>query len=328
MVIELSSFSRQYRLLRRLTGLIQRIIMTTSADSKRKINGKNAEGGVKKIKSTQSSLFDHFKASKKEDDAPNRDLPVSSQSTPVTLAKPSSIVLSEEDRELLDLELKYLHSSWLEHLMPELTKPYFCHLKKFIAQEQSQGRHICPPEPLVYSWSQLCPLNSTRIVIIGQDPYHNDRQAMGLCFSVPSGVAVPPSLINIYKELASDISGFVIPRHGDLSGWARQGVLLLNTSLTVRAHEPTSHSGKGWEQFTDAVIQLVNRKRENVVFILWGSHAQKKANMIDKNRHLVLTGVHPSPLSAARGFFGCKHFSRTNEYLIKHGLPTIDWNLL
>lgn len=239
----------------------------------------------------------------------------------------AKLVLSAEQERLLALELAEIPPSWLRHISDELTKPYFIRLREFLAEERHRGCKIFPPDPQVYSWAKLCPFEAVRVVIIGQDPYHNDGQAMGLCFSVPRGVVPPPSLLNIYKELSQDVPGFVPPRHGDLSHWAQQGVLLLNTSLTVRAHEPASHSGKGWEQFTDAVIKCINRDRKNVVFILWGNHAQKKAAMISTGRHHVLRGVHPSPLSAARGFFGCKHFSKANQYLIGKGLAPIDWQL-
>lgn len=335
------------------------IIRMTVGSEKRNISTKNNQdtGAIKRNKSVQSSLLAHFTP---KDKSLTWSSSTNSTASDVALVEASNFIedskvvldqsqspslkqpkldleqtrdklvsrLTDDDRALLRTELEFLNFSWLRHLFPELTKPYFRQLKKFLQQETNCGYQIFPPESQIYYWSQLCLLESTRVVIIGQDPYHNDRQAMGLCFSVPKDVSTPPSLLNIYKELASDIPGFVAPQHGDLSGWARQGILLLNTSLTVRAHEPASHAGKGWEQLTDAVIQLVNRKRNNVVFILWGAHAQRKASTVDKKRHLILSGVHPSPLSAARGFFGCKHFSRTNEYLIKNNLAPIDWNAL
>ncbi|PJF19399.1 Uracil-DNA glycosylase [Paramicrosporidium saccamoebae] len=235
-----------------------------------------------------------------------------------------SINLTPEEQEFLALEIEQLPAEWIKILHQELTKPYFRRLKEFLLEEQR--RHtVFPPSPLIYSWTQ-CAFSTLKVVIIGQDPYHNFKQAMGLCFSVPRGTAIPPSLLNIYKELAKDVS-FVPPAHGDLTSWSQRGVLLLNTALTVRAHEPASHSGRGWEQFTDAVIRAISKERMNVVFILWGNHAQKKASMIDRKRHLVLTGVHPSPLSASRGFFGCQHFSKANEYLQSHGRKPIDWQL-
>lgn len=237
------------------------------------------------------------------------------------------VTFSEEELRLFQLELVQLGDAWLPRVEGELKKAYFRRLKEFLAEEHRRGATIYPPADRIYSWARLCPFPSTRVVLLGQDPYHNEGQAMGLCFSVPRGVALPPSLMNIYKELSSDIDGFRPPRHGDLSTWAQQGVLLLNTSLTVRAHEPASHAGKGWEIFTDSVIQAVNAHRTHIVFLLWGNHAQRKAAMIDRKKHLVLMAVHPSPLSAARGFFGCKHFSKTNEYLVQHGQSPINWNL-
>lgn len=250
-----------------------------------------------------------------------------SATTDTCSSSPVVAAFTSEEEALFSLEIAQIPAGWLRHLRAELSKPYFVRLKRFLDEERQRGCKIFPPEDKIYSWARLCPFDRLKVVIIGQDPYHNDGQAMGLCFSVPRQVAIPPSLINIYKELADDIPGFVPPQHGDLSHWAEQGILLLNTSLTVRAHEPASHSGKGWEQFTDAVIRAVNAHRHNVVFILWGNHAQKKASMIDRKRHLVLAGVHPSPLSAARGFFGCKHFGKTNEYLRSKGLEPIDWQL-
>lgn len=231
------------------------------------------------------------------------------------------------DQEMCKLELEFIHESWLSLLKCEFTKPYFKNLKNFLKSEIQKGVKIFPPSDRIYYWSQLCQFQSTKVVIIGQDPYHDDGQAMGLCFSVPKSLKIPPSLVNIFKEMTNDLPEFKIPGHGDLTEWAHQGVLLLNTSLTVRAHEAASHSGKGWEQFTDSVIRIINDQRNNIVFILWGNHAQKKASMIDKSRHLILMGVHPSPLSASRGFFGCKHFSKTNAYLRDHDIEPINWQI-
>lgn len=247
------------------------------------------------------------------------------KSTSIT-SSPVQISFTPEEEDFLALELSQLSSDWLVYLGPELSKPYFRRLKEFLNEERCKTK-VFPPEDLMYSWARLCPFKGVKVVLIGQDPYHNDKQAMGLCFSVPKGVPIPPSLLNIYRELTQDVTGFKAPNHGDLSYWAEQGVLLLNTSLSVRAHEPASHAGRGWELFTDAVIRSVNGHRKNIVFILWGNHAQKKASMVDRKKHLVLTGVHPSPLSASRGFFGCKHFSKTNEYLQNHGIQSIDWQL-
>ncbi|CAG8543217.1 10338_t:CDS:2 [Acaulospora morrowiae] len=208
-----------------------------------------------------------------------------------------------EANELLKLEFETLNSEWLRALADEIQKPYFIGLKKFLQEEKSNNKRIFPPENEIYSWSRFTPPSSVKIVILGQDPYHGVGQAHGLCFSVPKGVQPPPSLVNIYKALQKDIPSFQIPNHGYLANWAKSGVLLLNTSLTVRAHEAASHSGRGWEKFTDAVIQHLNEKKTGIVFMLWGSHAIKKGKVINKNKHLVLDAVHPSPLSAHRGFF-------------------------
>jgi len=217
--------------------------------------------------------------------------------------------------------------SWKKALEPEFSKEYFGKLKNFVAAERKQ-KTIYPPEKDVFSWTNYFDINDTKVVIIGQDPYHGPKQAHGLCFSVQLGITPPPSLKNMYKELASDIEEFKIPSHGYLAGWASQGVLLLNACLTVVAHNANSHQGKGWEKLTDATIKWIDRSLDGVVFILWGKYAEKKGSFINKSRHLVLTGKHPSPLSAHRGFFGCKHFSKTNEYLQKQKKKPIDWNYL
>jgi uracil-DNA glycosylase len=269
------------------------------------------------INSTSQSETPDFTLSEALNSTPPTNLTL--DSTPS-----SSVNCTLEENEFLALEIEQLPAEWMKVLHQELTKPYFRRLKEFLAEEQR--RHtVFPPPSLIYSWTQ-CAFSTLKVVIIGQDPYHNFKQAMGLCFSVPRGTTVPPSLLNIYKELTKDVP-FVAPAHGDLTSWSQKGVLLLNTALTVRAHEPASHSGRGWEQFTDAVIRAVSKERTNIVFILWGNHAQKKASMIDRKRHLVLMGVHPSPLSASRGFFGCRHFSKANEYLSSHGRTPIDWQL-
>lgn len=215
--------------------------------------------------------------------------------------------------------------SWKKALEPEFSKDYFKKLMQFVESERN-SRTIYPQESDVYSWTKHCLINEVKVVIIGQDPYHQPRQAHGLCFSVPAGVASPPSLVNIYKELQNDIEGFSIPKHGNLTGWAKQGVLLLNACLTVQASQANSHKDKGWEKFTDAVIKWINLHRANVVFLLWGSYAQKKGACIDKKRHCVLKSVHPSPLSAYRGFLGCKHFSKANEYLENTKQTPINWS--
>lgn len=217
-----------------------------------------------------------------------------------------------------------IDSSWKNLLESEFDKPYFKDLTEFVKNEYQQTT-IYPPPKLIFNAFDTTPVDKVKVVILGQDPYHGPNQANGLCFSVNKDVRVPPSLQNIYKELTTDISEFKAPKHGDLSHWAQQGVLLLNATLTVRAHQAGSHQGKGWEEFTDAAIHNLAETKQNLVFILWGSYAQKKGSFIDTNKHLVLRSPHPSPLSAHRGFFGCKHFSQTNEYLWMRGLDPIEW---
>ena len=216
-----------------------------------------------------------------------------------------------------------IEDSWKRHLETEFDKPYFEALTSFVREEYGKGR-CYPPGKLIFNAFNLCPFDQVKVVLIGQDPYHEPGQAMGLCFSVNQGVLFPPSLQNIFKEIADDI-GTPIPASGDLTRWAKQGVMLLNATLTVREHQAGSHQGKGWETFTDAVIQTLAREREHLVFILWGSYAQKKGAFIDRNRHLVLQSAHPSPLSAYRGFFGNKHFSKANAYLQANGIEPILW---
>ena len=218
-----------------------------------------------------------------------------------------------------------IEPSWREALQNEFDQPYFAALVQQLHAEKAAGRTIFPPGGLIFRAFDLCPLERTKVVILGQDPYHGYGQAMGLSFSVPPGVPAPPSLKNIFKEIETDL-GVQMSGSPDLTPWARQGVLLLNAVLTVRAGEPTSHSGLGWQTFTDAVIRTVSERREGVVFLLWGSYARSKAPLIDGARHLVLEAAHPSPL--ARGaFFGCRHFSRCNDYLAAHGQTPIDWKL-
>ncbi|KAL7644057.1 UNVERIFIED_CONTAM: hypothetical protein RMT77_004869 [Armadillidium vulgare] len=223
-----------------------------------------------------------------------------------------------------------LHESmglgWFEALRSEFSKPYFINLNSYVLSERSRYT-IYPPPTQVFSWSNYCDIKNVKVVILGQDPYHGIGQAHGLCFSVQKGIPPPPSLINMYKELEKDIPGFKHPGHGYLVGWAKQGVLLLNACLTVRANNANSHKDQGWEKFTDAVIKAVSSQNSNVVFLLWGSYAQKKAAVVDKKHHL-LNAPHPSPLSAHRGFFGCKHFSKCNELLLKSGKDPIDWTHL
>ncbi|XP_074494119.1 uracil-DNA glycosylase isoform X2 [Sebastes fasciatus] len=217
--------------------------------------------------------------------------------------------------------------SWREGLSGEFGKPYFKQLMSFVSEERK--RHtVYPPVEQVFTWTQTCDIRDVKVVILGQDPYHGPNQAHGLCFSVKRPVRPPPSLENMYKELLSDIEGFQHPGHGDLTGWSTQGVLLLNAVLTVRAHQANSHKDKGWETFTDAVVQWLSNNLEGLVFMLWGSYAQKKGAAINRNRHHVLQAVHPSPLSAHRGFFGCKHFSKANELLQKSGKSPVDWKAL
>ncbi|MGL5565722.1 MAG: uracil-DNA glycosylase, partial [Plesiomonas sp.] len=204
-------------------------------------------------------------------------------------------------------------------------QPYFLDTMAYVAAERAAGKEIYPPEHDVFNAFRYTPFEQVKVVILGQDPYHGPNQAHGLCFSVLPGVPVPPSLVNMYKELAQDIAGFQIPQHGYLKSWADQGVLLLNTVLTVERGQAHSHAKLGWETFTDRVIAAVNEHRQGVVFLLWGAHAQKKGRIIDRQRHHVLTAPHPSPLSAHRGFLGCRHFSQTNQLLAQQNLPAIDW---
>ena len=231
--------------------------------------------------------------------------------------------------EELDIHLIYqtmnvqIEESWKAHLKPEFDKDYFRTLTDFVKSEYSQYQ-IFPPGKLIFNAFNLCPFDKVKVVIIGQDPYHGPGQAHGLCFSVNDGVPFPPSLVNIFKEIKADI-GSDAPATGNLTRWAEQGVLLLNATLTVRAHQAGSHQNRGWETFTDAAIRALAEEKENLVFILWGSYAQKKGAFIDRNKHLVLTSAHPSPLSAYNGFFGNKHFSRTNDYLKTHGKTEIAW---
>ena len=218
-----------------------------------------------------------------------------------------------------------IEASWREALAAEFDKLYFGILTDRIRSEYQSGRAIYPPAGQIFRALDLCPLDRVRVVILGQDPYHGAGQAEGLAFSVPPGIAVPPSLVNIKREIADDLGRPSIITGGELLPWVEQGVLLLNTTLTVRAGEAASHQGLGWETFTDAVIQLVSQRCAHVVFLLWGSPARRKAAMIDATRHCILEAPHPSPLSAHRGFFGCRHFSRANAYLQQQGLAPIQW---
>ena len=214
--------------------------------------------------------------------------------------------------------------TWTDVIGKEKEKPYFKHILQQVHQERLAGKTIYPPQDEVFNAFKYTAFDEVKVVILGQDPYHGPGQAHGLCFSVNDGVAFPPSLQNIFKEIHDDL-GSPIPTTGNLTRWAVQGVLMLNATLTVRAHQAGSHQRHGWEEFTDAAIRALAEKREHLVFILWGSYAQKKGAFIDRNKHLVLTSVHPSPLSAYNGFFGNRHFSRCNEYLIQHGKTPINW---
>ena len=218
-----------------------------------------------------------------------------------------------------------IEESWKLILNDEFEAPYFKELTDFL-REEKKVHTIYPPGPLIFSAFNHTPFNRVKVVILGQDPYHGPGQAHGLCFSVPEGIPHPPSLVNIFKEIHSDL-GIPVPASGNLTKWTSQGVLLVNAILTVRANTPTSHQNKGWETFTDAVIRNLSEKRKNLVFLLWGNYAQAKESLIDGSRHYILKAAHPSPLSAGRGFFGCRHFSRTNGILEELGLNAIDWSL-
>ena len=220
-----------------------------------------------------------------------------------------------------------IHPSWKEVLKDEFTKPYFQQLITFLRAEKATGKKMYPPGPLIFNAFNQTPFNNVSVVIIGQDPYHGAGQAHGLSFSVCAGVKPPPSLVNIFKEIKTDIGIDMPTQYGNLLKWAQQGVLLLNASLTVRDGDPASHAKFGWSDFTDEVIRQISDKKENVVFLLWGKFAQDKQSLIDETKHFVLKAAHPSPFSADKGFFGCKHFSKTNQLLMQHQLPPIDWKL-
>lgn len=219
-----------------------------------------------------------------------------------------------------------IHPSWANVLSAEFQKPYFRALLQFIKNEKAAGKQIYPPGSLIFNAFDSTPFEAVKVVILGQDPYHNPGQAMGLSFSVPKGVAIPPSLRNMYLELETSL-GILAPKHGDLSSWAAQGVFLLNAMLTVEEQQAGSHQKKGWQNFTDAAIQALGQEREGLVFMLWGAFAQKKKALIDSSKHLILASAHPSPLSAHRGFLGNQHFLLANEYLIKNGREAINWAL-
>ncbi len=218
-----------------------------------------------------------------------------------------------------------IEDSWKKVLAGEFQKEYFRELKSFLVEERKQHR-VYPPGSKIFAAFDYTPFTKVKVVLLGQDPYHGQGQAHGLCFSVPMGVPKPPSLVNIFKELHDDL-GLAIPPHGNLEAWARQGVLLLNATLTVRANQAGSHQHKGWEQFTDAAIRALAEQRENLVFMLWGNYAQAKAELVDGNKHCILKAPHPSPFSANQGFFGCRHFSRANDFLIRAGKEPVDWQI-
>ena len=235
--------------------------------------------------------------------------------------------MSFTEQQYASLNKVQLDESWKYNLAEFLLSPKMDALRDFFLQEKQQNKVIYPPSSLIFNALNTTPLNQVKVVIIGQDPYHGPNQAHGLSFSVQRGVALPPSLRNIFHELHTDL-GVPIPKHGDLTHWAEQGVLLLNSVLTVEAGQPTSHQKQGWEDFTDHVIDVLNQQREHIVFILWGAYAQRKGQRIDPNKHLILKAAHPSPLAANRGgFFGCKVFSKSNNYLKQNGIEPIDWQL-
>tara|TARA_R110002110_G_scaffold406421_1_gene626353 strand:- start:164065 stop:164793 length:729 start_codon:yes stop_codon:yes gene_type:complete len=219
-----------------------------------------------------------------------------------------------------------LEPSWLAQLADEFEQPYMQSLREFLRTEKQAGKQIFPRGSQLFNAFEQTPLERVKVVILGQDPYHGEGQAHGLCFSVQPDVAVPPSLLNIYKEIQQEL-GLPIPQHGHLTAWAKQGVLLLNSVLSVESGQAASHRGKGWETFTDRVIEVINRECDGVVFMLWGAYAQRKGAMIDRQRHCILEAPHPSPLSAHRGFFGCGHFVAANDYLVRHGQQPIDWRV-
>lgn len=226
---------------------------------------------------------------------------------------------------ILRMDVK-MEESWKQELKSEFTKPYFLEIVNHLRMERAAGKTIYPPGSLIFNAFNTTPFGAVKVVLLGQDPYHGPNQAHGLSFSVPDGIKPPPSLINIFKELHEDI-GVPIPTSGNLTHWASQGVLLLNASLTVRRNEPMSHSRIGWHTFTDTVIEKISAHKKAVVFLLWGKFAQEKQGLIDETKHLVLKAAHPSPYSAHAGFFGCRHFSKTNEYLVSNGKDPVDWSL-
>ncbi|KAI8388182.1 uracil-DNA glycosylase-like protein [Radiomyces spectabilis] len=306
--------------------------MTSTPDNKRKNSeDDSAKSNKKQTATRQASLLSMFKPVATAEKPSSVSSEKTENTDTLTVARnPEDLFrkLDPELRSLLDLEINTLQYEWLKALKPELTKPYFLQLKRFLKKENEAKVTIYPAANQIYSWSNFTPPNKVKVVILGQDPYHNVNQAHGLSFSVLKGVNTPPSLVNIYEALRRDYPDFKKPNHGYLAKWAEQGVMMLNASLTVEAHKAGSHSKKGWEPFTDAVIKYLNEHKAHIVFLLWGAHAQKKGAGINKAKHLVLRSVHPSPLSAHRGFLDCHHFKQANDYLIKNGQQPIDWNCL
>lgn len=227
---------------------------------------------------------------------------------------------------MLNLDIR-LENTWKQQLTEEFDKPYFSALMQFLAQEKENGKTIFPKENNIFNAYNSTPFNKVKVVIIGQDPYHGTNQAHGLSFSVQYGIKPPPSLVNIYKEIKNNYPDFEIPNHGNLETWAKQGVLLLNSILTVEANKAASHQKRGWEHFTDASISKISKNREGIIFLLWGNFAQQKANLIDEQRHFILKAAHPSPFSAYNGFFGCQHFEKANQLLKQQGKEAINWQL-
>ncbi|GFU60467.1 uracil-DNA glycosylase [Nephila pilipes] len=271
---------------------------------------KPASGGKRKFDDTQDQ--DNY-----ESDAKKRgpDSSISERTIIIEIAKKRPALSSN------------IGLTWFKALEKEFSQDYFEKLGKFLIKERNTYT-VYPPEKDVYSWTNAVKMDNVKVVILGQDPYHGPNQAHGLAFSVRKGVAIPKSLVNIYNELSNDIPGFKVPSHGYLYGWASQGVLLLNTCLSVRAHCPLSHQNQGWENLTDAVIKWISHNLSHVVFLLWGGNAKRKSDLINKKNHLILTAAHPSPLSAHRGFLGCRHFSKTNDYLQEHNRKPINWEYL
>jgi|TARA_B100001113_G_scaffold313853_1_gene279120 uracil-DNA glycosylase len=280
----------------------------------------------RKVAPTQKSLTSFFSTKKEKKEEPKKDDEAEKENIKMTATKSPEISSSAPPKG--ELEMLFSEKTWLEIFAEnEFQKSYFKQLSAFLANEFKTQR-VFPPKEHIFRCFNTLPIDKVKVVIIGQDPYHDTNQAMGLCFSVNKGIKIPSSLLNMYKELKSDLN-CRIPTHGDLSKWQSQGIMMLNTSLTVRAHNANSHSKKGWEQFTDKAIEKLAKARKNIVFLLWGKNAQEKEKLIKRsgNEHLVLKSAHPSGLSAHRGFFGNKHFSQTNAYLKKNSIEPIDWQI-